>query len=258
MKTDKQKTNWLIDAGLFGGFLGALWLDLTGVAAHQWLGLAVAAAAGYHLWKHWRWVEAVTSRFFGRTSSQSRTYYIIDAAIAAGLAAITATGMVISTWLDLSLANYAAWHTVHVAASVVTLGLLVVKIGLHWRWIIDVARRRIFSTPAANHPAAGQPAAIKVPAQLNRRDFVRLTAGVGAVALLSGVNAVGGLAGDTVQASAAATPSATSQTQATASAQASNSCVVTCNRGCSYPGRCHRYIDSNGNERCDLGECAGG
>jgi hypothetical protein len=40
MKWDKQETNWIIDIALFGGFLLALWLDLTGVAAHQWLGLA--------------------------------------------------------------------------------------------------------------------------------------------------------------------------------------------------------------------------
>ena len=49
MKQDKQKRNWIIDAVLFGGFLGALWLDLTGVAVHQWLGLAVGALATYHL-----------------------------------------------------------------------------------------------------------------------------------------------------------------------------------------------------------------
>ena len=53
MKQDKQKRNWIIDAVLFGGFLVALWLDLTGVAVHQWLGIAVGALAGYHLVAHW-------------------------------------------------------------------------------------------------------------------------------------------------------------------------------------------------------------
>ncbi len=43
MKQDKQKRNWIIDAVLFGGFLVALWLDLTGLAVHQWLGIAVGA-----------------------------------------------------------------------------------------------------------------------------------------------------------------------------------------------------------------------
>jgi hypothetical protein len=30
---------------------------------------------------------------------------------------------------------------------------------------------------------------------------------------------------------------------------------VRCNRGCSFPGQCHRYVDSNANNLCDNGEC---
>ena len=52
MKTDRQKKNWLIDATLFAGFLIAMLLDLTGLTAHQWLGVAVTALAGYHLLAH--------------------------------------------------------------------------------------------------------------------------------------------------------------------------------------------------------------
>jgi hypothetical protein len=255
MKQDKQKHNWLIDAALFGGFLGALWLDLTGVAVHQWLGLAVGALATYHLAKHWSWVKAVTARFFGRMSKQSRTFYAVDAALAVGFAAITVTGVVISTWLDLSLASYAAWHSVHVAASVATLALLVVKIGLHWRWIIDVARRRIFPAPApAEQTGAARPAPVAV--QMGRRDFVRLMAGVGAVALLAGANVLVDSEGTQANAASAseAAGGATGQTNAS-SASTSSSCAVRCGRRCSYPGHCQRYTDWNNNGRCDLGEC---
>ena len=50
------------------------------------------------------------------------------------------------------------------------------------------------------------------------------------------------------------------QSAATATAvpnnnQSSSNCVVLCPNGCSYPGRCRRYVDSNNNQRCDLGEC---
>ncbi len=277
MKQDKQKHNWLIDAALFGGFLTALWLDLTGVAVHQWLGVAVGLIAGYHLWKHRSWVKAVTARLFGRTSRQSHVFYAVDAGLAVGLAAISVTGLVISTWLDLPLASYAVWRDVHVVASVATLALVVAKIGLHWRWILNVARRNVFPAPA--HPAvAGQPA--PVAAQVGRRDFVRLMGGVGAVALLAGFNAFKDPSGDAVAASAAsvgtgalARATATPQGQATASTTArsaaatqaqtatssasstSGTCAVRCNKRCSYPGRCRKYTDSNKNGKCDLGEC---
>ena len=256
MKQDKQKHNWLVDAALFGGFLGALWLDLTGVAVHQWLGLAVGALATYHLVKHWSWVKAVTARFFGRTSKQSRTFYAVDAALAVGFAAITVTGVVISTWLDLSLASYAAWHSVHVAASVATLALLVAKIGLHWRWIIDVARRRIFPVPApSEQTGAARPA--PVAAQMGRRDFVRLMAGVGAVALLAGANALVRSEGREAEASSAAlaTGGSAGPDRTPRRRARSSTCSVRCGRRCLYPGHCRKYTDSNNNGRCDLGEC---
>ena len=254
MKQNKPKTTWLIDAALFGGFLLALWLDLTGLPVHQWLGMGVAVLAGYHLATHWSWVKAVTERFFGRTSRQARTFYAVDVGLVVGFAAILVTGLVISTWLDLALASYAAWRTVHVVASVATLGLVVAKIGLHWRWIVSVARRSIFPTPAGRTGAA-QP--VPVAAQVNRRDFVRLMAGVGAIALLAGANALNGSEGDQAEASPAAqTPVGTQAQAATSTTGTSNaSCTVRCNKGCSYPGRCRRYVDTNNNGRCDLGEC---
>ena len=45
-------------------------------------------------------------------------------------------------------------------------------------------------------------------------------------------------------------------TQPTSSANASSTaCTIRCNKGCSYPGHCRRYVDTNRNNRCDLGEC---
>ncbi|HSN76762.1 MAG TPA: hypothetical protein VL334_16945 [Anaerolineae bacterium] len=267
---NKQKTNWIIGAVLFGGFLLSLWLDLTGLALHQWLGVAVGMLAIYHLAAHWRWVVAVSQRFFGRTSRQARTFYVVDAGLAAGFAAIVVTGLVISTWLDLALASYTTWLTIHIVASLATLALVVVKIGLHWRWIVTTARKRILPAPARPAPA-DQAQPVAVTAQAGRRDFLRLMAGVGAVALLGGVNAIGSLSEGQAEASVAAQdtiPQATTPSTGTrrtrggfpsgaagSSSSTSSTCQVQCNRRCSYPGHCRRYTDSNGNGRCDLGEC---
>ena len=37
--------------------------------------------------------------------------------------------------------------------------------------------------------------------------------------------------------------------------QPAQSCQVRCRRSCSFPGKCRRYTDDNGNGCCDLGEC---
>lgn len=41
---------------------------------------------------------------------------------------------------------------------------------------------------------------------------------------------------------------------AASSSQTAGNTSVRCNRGCSYPGHCRRYEDTNGNNRCDLSE----
>lgn len=267
--SNKPITQWIIGAALFGGFVLSFWLDLTGVALHQWLGVAIGALALYHLVAHWRWVKAVSQRFFGRTSRQARTFFVVDAGLAAGFAVIIVTGLAISTWLDLAQASYSAWLTVHIVASLTTLALVVLKIGLHWRWIVTTARKRILSALARPAPVA-QAQPVAATSQAGRRDFLRLMAGVGAVALLGGVNALGGLREGQAEATMdtpdalqqATAPSTVSRlTRGSASSASgsssstSSTCWVQCNRRCSYPGHCRRYVDSNGNGRCDLGEC---
>lgn len=254
MKTNKQQRNWLIDAALFGGLLLAFWLELTGVAVHQWLGVAIAAGAGYHLITHWAWVKSVTARFFAKTSEQARQYYLVDAAVLIGLATITMTGLIISTWLNLTLSNFAAWKSLHVIASISTLAAVVVKVGLHWRWIVSTARRYIL--PKAAPAPEVKPAAANA---LGRREFLRLMGGVSTVAVIATIGAVDALktsvASAATQTTGNTTTSTTGTTQNTANTQTSTSCVVRCNRRCSYPGQCRRYVDSNNNGKCDNGEC---
>ena len=78
MQTRKQMWNWITDAILMVGFLVAFFLDLTGLALHQWLGAALGLLAGYHFLSHWDWVKSVAGRFLGQTSRQARRYFLLD------------------------------------------------------------------------------------------------------------------------------------------------------------------------------------
>ncbi|CAG0928964.1 hypothetical protein TFLX_01192 [Thermoflexales bacterium] len=251
MKTNKQKHNWLVAAALFSGFLLSFWLELTGIALHQWLGVASGVGAGYHLLTHWTWVKSVTTRFFKQTSGQARLYYAIDVAMLIGLATIGVTGLVISTWFDLALTNFPAWKTIHVVASIATLGVMVAKLGLHWRWIVSTARRYIFPR---QHP----PVAVSTSSGLGRREFLRLMGGVSAVAVIAAGSALHELTQTTSTATLSTQGEGASQSPGTAGTQpqSANACSVHCPKRCSYPGHCRRYTDSHNNGRCDLGECA--
>lgn len=275
MNTNQQKSNWILDALLFAGFLVTFALDWTGLPMHQWIGLFGGLLAASHLVLHWKWVSAVTRRFFGKTSVQARGYYLLDAAITTGFSLILMTGLVISTWLSLNLANYAVWANVHATASITTLILIVLKIGLHSRWIVSVARRSIF-------PPASQPAPVLRTSQtlrqvaasvadseaLPRRDFLRLMGSVGVVSLIAvsfpllgseksqattTASTEGNESASVIASDVTASTSRSSASSSTTTA--SSSCTAQCNRHCSFPGRCRRYRDTNGNNLCDFGEC---
>ena len=270
-----QKSKMLVDALLFSAFIVAFFVDLTGISLHQWIGVAVGALAAYHLVTHWNWVSAVTKRLFGHTSGKARLYYLLDATILLGSILMLGSGLVISTWFNLPLSNYDVWREVHIVSSIGTLLVTVLKLGLHGRWIQE-AVKNVFSPPAA-------PRDVRLS---NRRAFLGVMGIVGLASFFALSNAVKGLqlsqadpvtpvpqAETTPSTPAASVSIATDQpvaidqsesiltvTAATATAtQTQNSvasaCSVRCPRGCSYPGRCRKYTDANGNDRCDLGEC---
>lgn len=327
MKNNQQKTNWIIDVILFAGFLLAFFLDLTGLSLHQWLGVLLGVLALVHLVVHWQWFSTVTERFLAKTSNRSRLYYLIDFAILGGFVLIGLTGLIISSWLNLSLTNYQMWRDLHETISIATLIIVVLKIGFHWRWVVNTARMYVFVFPAPVAPAR-QPVLAQVNVsptpdraktrQLNRRDFIRVMGVVGAASLLAMSNVLNSdnltaAAGQASQnglteeeqikllvqqilderaaqeaaqqtqtaQSTEANPTATSsdagQSQTAQSAEVNptatpnaaptvqaqslqqdtqtNSCVIRCNHGCPAPGRCRKFTDSNGNNRCDLSEC---
>lgn len=300
-----NKTRWWVDLTLLIVFILTFFMDLTGLTLHQWIGVATGLLAVYHLATHWNWVKIVSERFFWITSNRARLYYLIDAALFGGLGAIILTGLMISTWFNFAevvFPGYSFWYFVHVAASVLTLLSLALKIGLHWRWILTHA------PGAATQPQPTWRGTATAVGSMSRRDFLKvvgLTAAVAAFPLgkaLSSLQEFGtgaaspsssgqtqGLStfqdyhepGSTspqtgedlpeaaategsnqnAAASSTAAPRTYSQPAATATHQASSagtsttSCQVRCNRRCSYPGRCHRYIDTNGDNLCDNGQC---
>ncbi len=287
MKEKNNKLNWILDFLILAGFLISFFIDLTGLAVHQWLGVAVFILIVIHLINHWGWVEAVLSRFFGKTSPRARLYAAIDLLLLFGFVMIVETGLVISTWLNLTLNDFNTWVELHTYFSIGSLILTMIKIGLHWRWIVTVAGK-LFRRSARN----AAPAPLGSTQALSRRQFL-VTMGVvslGSAIAISNVLSKDKISETSVLASnvdptstqsatdiaaevqPAATQeqvqatqpaaTATSVPQATATTQPTTQPIVSCSYGCrkgnhcSYPGQCHEYRDNNGNGLCDLGECS--
>lgn len=106
------------------------------------------------------------------------------------------------------------------------------------------------------------------PAAMDRRQFLKWMGLVGAVAVVGAGAGLRGIsnalttsaleqasAETVVVAETSATPAIATQSTTAAESTAATTCVVRCKNGCSYPGHCKRYTDSDGNNRCDYGEC---
>lgn len=291
----KQNLKWALNGVLYIGFLLLFYLDLTGLPVHQWLGVGVGACCLLHLLQHGAWVKTTLSKF-AQMPGRTQINFMVDTAIALGIGAILISGLIMSTWFNLPLNNYATWSVLHTAFAVETLIALLVKLVLHWK-MIGLQIRRLFSIrqpspkaiPARPLPQVLATASTSSGKTVSRRDFLALLGAFTLVSTLAITHVAKGDVESTTQANttdvsdqtaAAADPTATSapteqataqiaEAQPTATAvqptattqptvvQAVNntSCTVRCRNGCSFPGRCRRYTDSNGNNKCDLGEC---
>lgn len=289
MNAERQKHNWLLDCIIFLGFLLGFFLEITGVAVHQWLGLVVFALIIVHMFRHWNWIQGVFTHFFGKASTRSRFYALIDFLLLFGMVMIFETGLVISTWFNLDIANFSTWVDLHLYSSISTLVLTVVKIALHGKWIVNVANKIFKKAPLSTAPAMQT----NGPQAVSRRQFLA-TMGVvtlGSVVAIANVWPNKKLIQDAIVADAQSGSTATQQSTATQAAptateaqlqatqpaatattaaqptatatvqptaQTVTTCQTSCRRGnhCAYPGVCHDYRDTNGNGLCDLGECA--
>ncbi|OGO66758.1 MAG: hypothetical protein A2029_03155 [Chloroflexi bacterium RBG_19FT_COMBO_47_9] len=263
----KQKAHWWIDMLLFFGFLVAFFLSLTGVELHQWVGILGGVLVTYHLLVHWNWVDAVSQKIFRSRISVVQIKFLVDSLLFAGFALIVGTGLVISSWLNISLSNN-EWLRLHISASITTMMILLVKLALHWRWISRTTRD-IFADTGLElvQPAKLQLSPIERQS-MERRDFLKVMGVVAGVSLIALINATKGLASIQDGETSSISHSATSDTDQWFINNSGNprtygmdssmdsSCSIQCGKRCSYPGHCRRYIDTNNNNCCNFGECA--
>ena len=152
-KTNPTKVNLLLDTAIFAAFLLALDPRLTGIALHEWLGLAGGAAVVIHLLLHWEWIAGVTRRFLGRTSGAARLNYVVDALFFIDLVVISLSGLMVSQAL-LPLLGLAApggtfWLVAHSLSADLAVLLVAVHAALHWKWIVNAVRRYVLRPVAA-------------------------------------------------------------------------------------------------------------
>lgn len=145
---NRNKTNLIVDIAIFIAFLVAMAPRFSGIAVHEWLGIAFGAAIVTHLLLHWQWLVEVTKRFFGKAQWSARINYLLNAALFIDLTAIIFTGVMISESalpaLGINL-DASGWRGLHGTAANLFLPLIGLHVALHWQWIANMFKRFVIA-----------------------------------------------------------------------------------------------------------------
>ena len=148
---NRNRTNLLIDLTIFVAVLVAMAPRFSGVAIHEWLSIALAAAIITHLLLHWQWLAEVTLRLFRGAQASARLNYALNALLFINMTVIIFTGLLISRvalpLLKIQTPPGGVWRELHTLSANSFLFLLGLHIALHWSWIVNTVKR-LFSGKA--------------------------------------------------------------------------------------------------------------
>lgn len=119
----------------------------TGLAIHEWIGLAFVITLPVHLTQHWDWVVRTTRRLRQRwrTPSRESLRWFVDLALLPVMVLCVASGILVSRsalpWLGLHPSNDPFWRGLHTTSADVTIALVALHVALSWRWALSIVRR---------------------------------------------------------------------------------------------------------------------
>ncbi|MDD3243391.1 MAG: DUF4405 domain-containing protein [Eubacteriales bacterium] len=144
-----RKAKYVLDALMAAAFLLLMDTSVTGLAVHEWLGIALCAVFVLHKALNWKWIVNTTRRF-GALSARVRFMYVLDAVLLVMMSALLLSGLLISRVVLPQTVTRAGWALAHGILSWGTLALLGVHVGLHWKAILLQVRKllhlRAYST----------------------------------------------------------------------------------------------------------------
>jgi Domain of unknown function (DUF4405) len=139
-------TTFFIDVVVFVLFVGAAEPRPTGILWHEWLGIAFGVVAVVHIVRSWDWIVSTLSRIFAKQPTSIRFSLFLNILLFVAMTIAVVSGVGISREV---LPNYGlewltnrVWRGVHGLSADLSVILVGVHIALHWKWILNVMRRR--------------------------------------------------------------------------------------------------------------------
>lgn len=135
---------WL-DLALFGALFVAYNPAWTGVAVHEWLSVVMVTPLLFHLVINWDQSLQILRHFSQRLRVLPKVNLVVDAALFVAGVTVVLSGLLISRSiagvLGVVIVPSPLWVSTHAWSADATVLLLLVHVALHWRWIVNVARK---------------------------------------------------------------------------------------------------------------------
>lgn len=124
----------------------------TGIAVHEWIGIALAVPVTVHLVLNWQWVVTVTKKMFGRLPLTTRVNQVLNMVLFVSFVVAMESGVmiseVVSPGLATALGGSRVWRGLHGISSTAVFGVAVAHVAMNWRWIARAVSRLLGSEPA--------------------------------------------------------------------------------------------------------------
>ena len=144
-KPSRTQVNLIVDVIIFFAVLVSAAPHFTGMAIHEWLGIALGAMILTHLLLHWQWLVAITQRFLRNAPLAARTNYVLNALLFVTMTVIIFTGLMISEvavpLLGIEVAKGGVWKLLHTQATNLVVILIGLHLALHWSWVTNTINR---------------------------------------------------------------------------------------------------------------------
>ena len=137
----------LLDSALALAVLVLLSLSLTGVAVHEWLGIALIGPLLVHLVLNWAWIVATARRLAGALPPLVRINALLNLALFITTTIAIASGLMISVvalpYFGLRVLPTLFLHLVHLVSADMLLIVVGLHLGLNWKWVSAAIRKQI-------------------------------------------------------------------------------------------------------------------
>lgn len=116
--------------------------DLAGSLWHEILGIGMLVPLFFHLFLNRKWIVGVSKKIFKTKFNVNTVRWICDVLMLVGYVLTAVSGIAISKELlwQIRADNNALWYTIHAWSAYLTLAVMGVHVGLHWKMILGFFR----------------------------------------------------------------------------------------------------------------------